>query len=286
MTQPGDHGALYGYPGQGHGQSYAPTRAWPTQYSPQAHFERLGFPTQQYPRPLVSGWGQPSYSPGRPHRLLHRQRPPQDPRSSSQPQHFQQQPQAPVPPRWGGEHIARNVLAGIAGFAVAAVAVVLAAGAGHSAQLLHSGSGGAITETTVRVGSPITLSGSGSGQQLAVTVTKVIARAQPGDKRTSASSGARLYAVQFRLRDTGSAAYSDAPSNGAVVTDSLGQSYGAVLADTAAGCPSFPGTESIAPGSSGLGCIVFEVPKAAKITQVQFTLDSGMGPDTGRWNIG
>jgi hypothetical protein len=178
------------------------------------------------------------------------------------------------------------VLAGIAGFAVAAVAVILAAGAGHGAQLLHSGSGGAITETTARVGTPITLSGNGSGQQLAVTVTKVIARARPGDQRTSASSGARLYAVQFRLRDTGSAAYSDAPSNGAVVTDSLGQSYGAVLADTAAGCPSFPGTESIAFGSSGLGCIVFEVPKAAKITQVQFTLDSGMGPDTGRWNIG
>jgi Domain of unknown function (DUF4352) len=286
MTQPGDHGAPYGYPGQGHGQSYAQTQAWPTQYSPRAHFERLGFPTQQYPRPLVSGWGQPSYSPWRPHRLLRRQRPPQDPRSSSQPQHFQQQRYAPAPPRRGGEHTARNVLAGIAGFAVAAAGIALAAGAGHSAQILHGDSAGAITETTARVGSAITLSGSGNGEQMAVTVTKVIARAQPGDELTSASSGARLYAVQFRLRDTGGAAYSDVPSNGAVVTDSLGQSYGAVITDTAAGCASFPGTENIAPGSSGLGCIVFEVPKSAKITQVQFTLDSGMGPDTGQWTIG
>lgn len=282
MTQPGDHGAPYGYPGH----AYAPTRAWPTQYSPQAHFERLGFPTQQYPRLSVPGWGQPSDRPRRPHWPPRRQRPPQDPRSSSQPQHFQQQRYAPAPPRWGGQHTARNVLAGIAGFAVAAIGIALAAGAGHSTQLLQRGSAGAIRETTARVGSAITLSGSASGQQMAVTVTKVIARAQPGDERTSASSGARLYAVQFRLRDTGSAGYSDAPSDGAVVTDSLGQSYGAVAADAAAGCPSFPAAESIASGSSGLGCIVFEVPKAATITDVQFTLDSGLGPDTGRWNIG
>jgi len=91
--------------------------------------------------------------------------------------------------------------------------------------------------------------------------------------------------VQFRLRDTGSAAYSDAPSNGAAVVDSAGQSYQSAL-DTAAACQSFPGSENIAPGSSGLGCIVFEVPESAKIVAVQFTLDSGMGPQTGQWNVG
>lgn len=90
--------------------------------------------------------------------------------------------------------------------------------------------------------------------------------------------------MQFRLKDTGSAAYSDAPSNGAAVVDSEGQSYEAGL-DNAAGCQSFPGTENIAPGSSGLGCIVFEVPKAAKIVSVQFTLDSGLGPQTGQWDV-
>jgi hypothetical protein len=277
MTQPGDHGASYGYPRRGYGQSYAQTRAWPPQYSPQAHFERLGYPTQQYPQLLVPG--------RRPQRLLRRQRPPQGWGPSSQPQQFRQQ-YAAAPPRRGGGHTVRNVLAGIAGLAVAATGIALAAAAGHSAQILRSGTAGASTQTTARMGSAITLSGNGSGEQMAVTVTEVIARAQPNDDPTSTSAGARLYAVQFRLHDTGSAAYSDAPSNGAVATDSLGQSYGAVITDTAAGCPSFPATESIAPGSSGLGCIVFEVPKAAKITQVQFTLDSGMGPDTGRWNVG
>jgi hypothetical protein len=131
------------------------------------------------------------------------------------------------------------------------------------------------------VGSAITLSVDGSRERMAVTVVKVISSASPGDEFTSASAGDRLYAVQFRLDDTGSAAYSDAPSNGAAVVDSSGESYESSLTDTATGCTSFPGTENIAPGASGLGCIVFDVPKAAKITEVQFTLDSGMGPRTG-----
>jgi hypothetical protein len=30
---------------------------------------------------------------------------------------------------------------------------------------------------------------------------------------------------------------------------------------------------------------VFEVPEKAKITAAQFTLDSGMGPQTGQWDV-
>ena len=119
---------------------------------------------------------------------------------------------------------------------------------------------------------------------MAVTVTKVYARARPASSFDDPASGKRLYAVQFRLKDTGSAAYSDSPSNGAVVVDAAGQSYQSSL-DNAAECQSFPGTENIAAGASGLGCIVFEVPAKAKITGVQFTLDSGMGPQTGQWDV-
>jgi hypothetical protein len=137
---------------------------------------------------------------------------------------------------------------------------------------------------TAKVGSVITLAGNDSGEQMAVTVVKVWRDAQPASDFDTPQSGDRLYAVQFRLRDTGSAAYSDAPSNGAVVTDAKGQSYQSSL-DNAAECQSFPGTENIAAGASGLGCIVFEVPVKAVITEVQFTLDSGMGPQTGQWDV-
>ena len=69
-----------------------------------------------------------------------------------------------------------------------------------------------------------------------------------------------------------------------MVVDAAGQSYQPSLSD-AAGCESFPGTENIAAGQSGIGCIVFEVPSTAVITGVQFTLDSGMGPQTGQWDV-
>jgi hypothetical protein len=154
------------------------------------------------------------------------------------------------------------------------------ASGGHS-----TGGGTGSTAKTAGIGSAITLTGNNSGEQMSVTVTRVISSAEPGDEFTSAPAGDRLYAVQFRLRDTGSAAYSDAPSNGAAVVDSAGQSYQAAITDTAAGCTTFPGTENIAPGASGLGCIVFEVPKAANIREVQFTLDSGFGPQTGQWKV-
>ena len=135
-----------------------------------------------------------------------------------------------------------------------------------------------------KVGSTITLAGNDSGERVAVTVTKIYRHAQPASSFDDPDTGDRLVAVQFRLTDTGSAAYSDSPSNGAEVVDASGQSYQSALND-AANCPSFPGTENIAPGASGLGCIVFEVPQAAVITKVQFTLDSGMGPQTGQWNV-
>lgn len=178
-----------------------------------------------------------------------------------------------------------------AGISALATAVPTAACTAHTVQTtgtIASGSGKAVSAAggTAKTGTAITLTGNSSGEQMSVTVVKVISSASPGDEFTSAPAGDRLYAVQFRLRDTGTAAYSDSPSNGAAVIDSKGQSYQAGIADTASGCPSFPGTENIASGQTGLGCIVFEVPKSAKITGVQFTLDSGFGPQTGQWNVG
>jgi Domain of unknown function (DUF4352) len=244
------------------------------------------FPPQQYRQGQPWPQGQPH---GQPYQRGQegpgwQQYPPQPPA-------WQQMPPQGRPPR-RRRHIVRNVLAGFGGLIVVIIGISVAASAGHhtvntgnsAAPATGTGAGHAKTASKARIGSAITLTGNDSGEQVTVTVTKVITDAKPGDEFTSAPAGDRLYAVQFRLADTGGAAYSDAPSNGAAVTDSAGQSYQAALTDTAAGCQAFATPENIAPGSSGLGCIVFEVPKAAKITQVQFTLDSGMGPQTGQWN--
>ena len=198
------------------------------------------------------------------------------------------------PPRRRKRHVVRNIILSAVGLVVAIIVVAAIAAAGSPGHTVTTGqagaspsssaSKGAKTTAAAKVGSTITLAGNDSGEQIAVTVTKIYRHAQPASSFDDPDSGKRLVAVQFRLTDTGSAAYSDAPSNGAAVVDASGQSYQSSL-DNAANCPSFPDTENIAPGASGLGCIVFEVPQAAVITEVQFTLDSGMGPQTGQWDV-
>lgn len=265
-------------PQQGYGQQYPQDQPWqPQQYDPAVHQQHIGAPQPPYP-PQGQPWPQPGYG--------------QQP-YPGQPQYA---PGPFQPPPHRKRHTVRNILlAGFGGLVVVIIAVAVANSGGHTVNTTGtssgsgtSGGGGntAVKTQTAKIGSVITLSGNDSGEQMTVTVTKVISSASPGDEITAAPAGDRLYAVQFQLHDTGSAAYSDSPSNGAEVVDSAGQSYQASITDTAAGCTTFPASENIAPGSSGLGCIVFEVPKAAKVTAVQFTLDSGMGPQTGQWSVG
>ena len=90
--------------------------------------------------------------------------------------------------------------------------------------------------------------------------------------------------MQFRLDDTGSVAYSSTLSKGAVVVDSTGHSCQSSQDDVTE-CRSFRDTENIAVGSSGLGCLVFEVRATARITQVWLTLASGKGAQTGLWKV-
>jgi hypothetical protein len=268
-------------------------------YDPTAHQRRLHDDRQQptwQPGSAQPGYTQPGYTQAG----YGQQYPPQD-QSWRQPGNGEQL-SPPQPPAWGQppqpqprrrkRHTARKIIVGIGGLIAVIVVISVAVGSGNHTISTSGASGGhstgggtGSTAKTAGIGSAITLTGNNSGEQMSVTVTRVIASAEPGDEFTSAPAGDRLYAVQFRLRDTGSAAYSDAPSNGAAVVDSAGQSYQAAITDTAAGCTTFPGTENIAPGASGLGCIVFEVPKAANIREVQFTLDSGFGPQTGQWKV-
>lgn len=133
-------------------------------------------------------------------------------------------------------------------------------------------------------GSVLVLVGHRAGQKMTVTLVKVFRHPKPAGSSDAPRHGDRLYAVQFRLNNTGSVAYSDSPSKSVVVVDSASHSYMSSL-DHVTACHSFPVTENIAVGSSGLGCIVFEVPATAKVTKVWFTLASGAGAQSGQWQI-
>jgi hypothetical protein len=144
------------------------------------------------------------------------------------------------------------------------------------------GAGSKLAE--VPVGSAVTLTGISTAEKLAVTAVTVFSHPRPASDLDAVDQGDRLYAVQFRLHNTGSTAYSDAPELGATVLDADGRSYKASF-DNVAGCTSFPAGVNIAAGQSSQGCIVLEVPANARITLVQFTLDAGLGPQTGQWKV-
>ena len=232
------------------------------------------WPQQGQPHPPQPQYPPPGYAPE-----------PQYPPGYPPPGHRQRK-------SWPRRHKFLTAIIGVFGFFVVIGVIAAAAGSGdHTVTTGQAGSTSSSTpaaskaaSSTARVGSVITLTGNSSGEKMAVAVTKIISHAPPASDLDAPPSGKRLYAVQFRLDDTGSAAYSDSPSNGAAVVDSAGQSYQSSF-ESAAGCESFPGSENIAAGETGLGCIVFEVPVEAKITKVQFTLDSGLGPQTGQWAV-
>ena len=254
------------------GQPWPPQQGQP--YPPQQQYPQQPYPPQQQYPP---GYPPPGY-------------PPSGYPSTGYPPPGYQRPKS-----WPRRHpILTSVIALLGFFVIIGVIAGIAGTADHTVtsgtavQSASSPSGTASASSpassAARVGSTITLGGNDAGEKMKVTVIRVISHAQPGDEISSPDPGKRFYAVQFRLHDTGTAAYSDSPSNGAAVVDASGQSYQSTIYDVAE-CQSFPGTENIAAGDTGLGCVVFQVPVSAKITKVQFTLNSGFGPDTGQWDV-
>lgn len=136
--------------------------------------------------------------------------------------------------------------------------------------------------TSATVGQSITLNGSEPGLEVAVTVEKVVTDGLKGnDEFTVPDKGNRFVAVQFLLRNIGTAAYEDSPGNGAKVIDNQSQQYDPAFTESNAGV-ALPALVRIAPGRQARGFITFEVPAATKIAGVQFGLESGFG-QTGEW---
>ncbi|WP_073952599.1 DUF4352 domain-containing protein [Streptomyces kebangsaanensis] len=140
------------------------------------------------------------------------------------------------------------------------------------------------TPEVAKVGDTLTLKGMEDGSRLDVTVVKVADPAKSADEFSEPDSGKRFVGVQFKIVNTGKAVYNDSPSNGAQVADSEGQQFDSTFAEITAG-PSMSSSLKLKPGATGLGWIVFEVPKASKPDTVQFTMDSGFADQTGEWKL-
>ncbi|MFE0463137.1 DUF4352 domain-containing protein [Kitasatospora sp. NPDC058965] len=143
--------------------------------------------------------------------------------------------------------------------------------------------------STASVGQAINLTGTKPGESVDVTVVQIVDPAPPKDASAgptpspSPTPGMRDVAVQFQLKNTGTATYSDSPGNGAKVIDTQGQEFSQSFGETGAG-PGFTGTTTITPGDVALGFVTFQLPSSSKVAKVQFALDSGFATDVGQWN--
>ncbi|TYB63871.1 DUF4352 domain-containing protein [Nonomuraea sp. PA05] len=138
---------------------------------------------------------------------------------------------------------------------------------------------------TSEPGGTVTLKGMEAGSKMAVTLNRAWSEARPTQDSVQPKPGNRLMAVQLTLTNKGRVTYKDAPMNGAVVIDSEGQQYPFSIAYVEQG-QQFHWATTIDPGDSRKGLVVFEVPEGARMTTLQFTLNSGYADQHGEWKLG
>ncbi|MFE1318810.1 DUF4352 domain-containing protein [Kitasatospora phosalacinea] len=158
------------------------------------------------------------------------------------------------------------------------------AGSGGSAPAAAPESKGAGAPAVAKVSDTISLKGFEKKDTADVTLVKVVDPAESANEFLQPEEGKRYVSVQFRIKATGSAAYTDTPAVGAKLIDAQGQSFDSTFAETKAG-PEFPGAVNIAPGESSLGFVTFEIPADAKVDKVQYALNSGFAEQSGQWKV-
>ncbi|MET9699389.1 hypothetical protein ABZY31_21015 [Streptomyces sp. NPDC006529] len=145
-------------------------------------------------------------------------------------------------------------------------------------------SGPVATTATDPTGETISLRGNRPGELLDVTLVAVTDPAAPRAAHALRDPAGRLVAVEFRLLNTGTAAYADPPRSGSYLLDADGERYSGVALPTTAGAE-FTEGRSLAPGDSATGCVTFELPQDARASAVQFALNSGSADDIGQWSL-
>jgi hypothetical protein len=135
------------------------------------------------------------------------------------------------------------------------------------------------------VGDTIDLTGTISGDKIAVTLVKVVDPDSPGNEFETPSPGNRFESIQFRIVNTGTGTYQDDPLTDITAKDAAGQSMQQdIVTSTAAGAQ-MPASVNLAPGDTALGYVTFDVPTGDKITQAQYSINLGLAGGTGEWQI-
>ena len=138
------------------------------------------------------------------------------------------------------------------------------------------------TAATAHVGATVDVGGS---KGLAVTLNQVIDPASGADQYTTADAGNRFVAVDVKIVNNGTAAFSDDANSDVTLIGTDNQSYTADF-DSVSECTNFnSGQYTLAPGESSTGCVVFQVPDGVNTAKVQFQTQSGLSQSTGEWLV-
>lgn len=133
------------------------------------------------------------------------------------------------------------------------------------------------------VGASHSLHGSDDSQQLTVRLDRILATARaPKDEKPA--RGKRYFAAELTITNTGTARLQEGPWISTTVTDSAGHQYDTATVTTLPAGAELPGEVKTAHGAARTGWIVFEVPKTAKITGLEYGATGGLG-DTADWTF-
>ncbi|WP_328540643.1 DUF4352 domain-containing protein [Streptomyces sp. NBC_00344] len=122
-------------------------------------------------------------------------------------------------------------------------------------------------------------------EKITVTLRQWRAPAVGADEFNKPSPGKKWVAAQVELKNTGSAEYSDSPTNGMQVADSQGQHFDTWIGAELAAGPTLDSGVKLSKGEKALGWAVFQVPSNSRIVTMQFTMDSGFADQTGEWKL-
>jgi hypothetical protein len=157
--------------------------------------------------------------------------------------------------------------------------IVRTTGQAASSQSSQSATGHELT-----IGSSATLSGQRSGESLEATTLAYKPTLSVGEYDRP-DPGMKFVGVTLKLKNVGTAPYSDAPSNGATILTASGQ-HGKTAIITSGECSEgFAENVKIAGGESQEGCIAFELPQADEAAKFQWTPSSGFGNETAEWSL-
>jgi hypothetical protein len=135
-----------------------------------------------------------------------------------------------------------------------------------------------------QIGGTFRLAGLTSAEALEVMASKTLADPAPAGRAAGPATGMRYFAVTLRLAASTMSGFTLSPWQDASVRAAGHGTYQARRAKVR-GCHAFAALVTLAPGREKSGCVVFQVPAGATVTQVQFSLEPGRSGYQARWSV-